>query len=105
MLSAQENLGPSDEAEADFAKELAKMVTDSSAESRKVDKKTALAMWDSAVLVPGGRKKRMDENGAECDTAETGHVMNFTVITKRGSKQHVCSLPIVLCLESHSRQT
>lgn len=103
VLSVQENMGPSEEAEAEFAKELAKMVTDSSAESRKVDKKTALAMWDSAVLHPTVRKKRVDENDDECDTGETnGHkVMNFTVITKRGSKHHVRVPIIILCLDSH----
>jgi regulator of nonsense transcripts 2 len=99
VLSAQENLGPSEEAEAEFARELAKMVTDSSAESRKVDKKTALALWDSAVLPPGVRKKRADENGderspTEQDDQDAGRsVMNFTVITKRGNKPNVqCSL-------------
>jgi len=107
VLSAQENLGPSEEAEAEFAKELAKMVADSSAESRKVDKKTALAMWDSAVLPPTARKKRMDENDEECDAAETnGHnVMNFTVITKRGSKQHTrhLAVPAASALAVHTR--
>jgi regulator of nonsense transcripts 2 len=91
----QENLGPSAEAEVEFAKELAKMVTDTSAESRKVDKKTALALWDSAVLPPGVRKKRADEREEEGDPSEShGHnMMNFTVITKRGNKQHVGYFP------------
>jgi Up-frameshift suppressor 2. len=89
----QENLGPSEEAEAEFAKELAKMVTDTSAESRKVDKKTALALWDSAVLPPVGRKKRADEKEEEGDPSEHhgNSMMNFTVITKRGNKQNVKS--------------
>lgn len=87
----QENLGPSDEAEAEFAKELAKMVTDTSAESRKVDKKTALALWDSAVLPPNIRKKRVDEPDEDGDGSEVDgqDVMSFTVITRRGNKQHV----------------
>jgi regulator of nonsense transcripts 2 len=95
VLSTQENLGPSEEAEAEFAKELAKMVTDSSTESRKVDKKTALALWDSAVLPPGIRKKRGEENSDERTTTEQDgqdlgqDIMNFTVITKRGNKQNV----------------
>lgn len=85
--SLQENLGPSDEAEAEFAKELAKMVTDASAESRKVDKKTALALWDSAVLL---RKRRVDEPDEDGDGSEVDgqDVMSFTVITRRGNKQH-----------------
>jgi regulator of nonsense transcripts 2 len=101
VLSAPENLGPSEDAEAEFAKELAKMVTDSSTESRKVDKKTALALWDSAVLPPGVRKKRGEENGDERSTTEHNsqepgqNIMNFTVITKRGNKQNVgFSFPI-----------
>jgi regulator of nonsense transcripts 2 len=93
VLSVQENLGPSEEADAEFAKELAKMVSDSSAEARKVDKKTALALLDSAVLPPGVRKKRMEENDEhdEAYDADARNTMNFTVITKRGNKQHVRS--------------
>ncbi|TFK44796.1 transcription factor [Crucibulum laeve] len=90
LSNVQENLGPTEEAEAEFAKELAKMVTDNSAESRKVDKKTALALWDSAVLPPTIRKKRaedFDEEGETQSTVGNGNVMNFTVITKRGNKQ------------------
>jgi regulator of nonsense transcripts 2 len=94
VLSAQENLGPSEEADAEFAKELAKMVTDSSTESRKVDKKTALALWDSAVLPPGARKRRLDDSEADGDpdsnNVEARNMTNFTVITKRGNKQQVC---------------
>ncbi|KAJ6625539.1 armadillo-type protein [Mycena sp. CBHHK59/15] len=91
--SLQDNLGPSEEAEAEFAKELAKMVTDNSAESRKVDKKTALALWDAAVLPPGTRKKRPDEADDERNThrSDKQQVMNFTVITKRGNKQQASS--------------
>lgn len=90
--SLQESLGPSDEAEAEFAKELAKMVTDTSAESRKVDKKTALALWDSAVLPPNIRKRRVDEPDEDGDgsEAEGQGVMSFTVISRRGNKQHAC---------------
>jgi len=89
--SLQENLGPSEEAEAEFAKELAKMVTDTSAESRKVDKKTALALWDSAVLPPNVRKRRVDDPDEDGDGPEVDgrDVMSFTVITRRGNKQHV----------------
>lgn len=90
--SLQENLGPSEEADAEFAKELAKLVTDTSAESRKVDKKTALALWDSAVLPPTIRKKRAEDkedeeehNGAPSEAS----TMAFTVLTKKGNKQGV----------------
>lgn len=92
VLSAQEHLGPSEEAETEFAKELAKIMMDSSAESRKIDKKSA--WWDTAVLAPGARKKRAEENEqqeADADgDSSNGPVMNFTVITRRGNKQQVC---------------
>ncbi|KAJ7497393.1 ARM repeat-containing protein, partial [Mycena latifolia] len=105
--SLQDNLGPSEEAEAEFARELAKMVTDTSAESRKVDKKTALALWDAAVLPPGTRKKRPDEADDELGThhAESQNVMNFTVITKRGNKQQArqIAVPAASALAVHTR--
>ncbi|KAL4080360.1 armadillo-type protein [Scleroderma yunnanense] len=88
VLSAQESLGPSEDAEADFAKELAKIITESSAESRKIDKKNT--WWDTAVLAPGVRKKRAEEHEQDTDgdtDNATGSVMNFTIITRRGNKQ------------------
>ncbi|KAJ7346726.1 transcription factor [Mycena albidolilacea] len=104
--SLQDNLGPSEEAEAEFAKELAKMVTDNSAESRKVDKKTALALWDASVLPPGTRKKRPDEadDDPHAQTANP-NVMNFTVITKRGNKQQTrqIAVPAASALAVHTR--
>jgi hypothetical protein len=52
----QENLGPCEEGDTEFAKEFAKelvkMVTNTSSELRKVDKKTTLMMWEIAVLPP-----------------------------------------------------
>lgn len=93
MLSTAENLGPSEEADAEFAKELAKMVVDNSGESRRVDKKTAQALWDSAVIPSGLKKKRTDiadQDGAEDNKGTAKNVMNFTVLSKRGNKQTVC---------------
>lgn len=88
--SLQENLGPSEEEDAEFAKELAKLVTDTSTESRKVDKKTALALWDSAVLPPNIRKKRQeDDDESNAPRLKAQDVMNFAVVTKRGNKQQV----------------
>ncbi|KAK7005600.1 nonsense-mediated mRNA decay factor [Favolaschia claudopus] len=104
--SLQDNLGPSEEAEAEFAKELAKMVTDSSAESRKVDKKTALALWDAAVLPPGARKKRPDETDDEPNGHnDNSNMMNFTVITKKGNKQQTrqIAVPSASALAVHTR--
>ncbi|KAI0812376.1 hypothetical protein BC629DRAFT_1472459 [Irpex lacteus] len=77
-----EVLGPSEEDDAEFAKELAKMVTDT-ADARKVDKKTALALWDQTVPPPVVRKKRGDD-------AEDG----FTLFTKRGNKPQMKQLAI-----------
>jgi len=99
VLSAQENLGPSEEAEADFAKELAKIITESSAESRKIDKKHT--WWDTAVLAPGARKKRTEEHEQDTDgDADNAieSVMNFTVITRRGNKQQVRLFRDLVCL-------
>jgi regulator of nonsense transcripts 2 len=86
--SQQEHIGPSEEEDAEFAKELAKMVTDTSAESRKVDKKTALALWDNATLPPVVRKKRVDQGQINGHEDEIG-TMAFTLLTKRGNKQNV----------------
>ncbi|KAJ3790841.1 transcription factor [Lentinula aff. detonsa] len=101
--SLQENLGPSEEAEAEFAKELAKMVTDTSAESRKVDKKTAMALWDSSVQPASLRKKRVEE-GDE-DEELDAKMMHFTVVTKRGNKQQTRKLavPAESALAVHTR--
>ena len=92
--STLEHLGPTEEDDAEFAKELAKLVTDTSADARKVDKKTALALLDTALPPPVVRKKRIDdadedEGGAE--SAQDPNVMNFTLFTKRGNKQQVSS--------------
>lgn len=69
------------------------MVTDASADSRKVDKRTAMALWDSAVLPPGARKRRVGDGEGEEDldrnATEAQPVMNFTLLTKRGNKQQV----------------
>ncbi|KAF9529410.1 armadillo-type protein [Crepidotus variabilis] len=92
--SLQEHLGPSEEEDADFAKELAKLVTDTSTESRKVDKKTALALWDSAVLPPVARKKRLDEEEHEVNGSAEPGTMAFTVITKRGNKQNTRAITV-----------
>lgn len=98
--STNENLGPTEDDDADFAKELAKLVTDTSAESRKVDKKTALALWDTTLPPPVMRKRRnedIDEDGEPA--AEDSEVMNFTLFTKRGNKQQVGYTLRIACSE------
>ncbi|PCH43529.1 ARM repeat-containing protein [Wolfiporia cocos MD-104 SS10] len=99
LKSTQEALGPSEEDEAEFAKELAKMVTDTSAESRKVDKKTALALWESAIPPPIMRKKRNEDVDGEnepesADDSEQEGVMTFTLFTKRGNKPQTRQIAI-----------
>ena len=65
------------------------MVSDSG-ESRKVDKRTALALWDTSTLPGGVRKRRADEVD-ELSDREGGEVMKFTLISKKGSKTQVCT--------------
>ena len=84
-------MGPSAEADAEFDKELAKMITDMSVESRRVDRKTALALWESAALPTGLKKKRVDGFEEDGDTSAPAEesVMNFTLVTRRGKQQQV----------------
>lgn len=81
-------MGPSEEEDADFAKELAKMVSDSSGESRKVDKRTALALWDTTTSLPGGLGKKRTED-VEDQNSEQDGVMKFTLVSKKGNKTQV----------------
>ncbi|KAI0688727.1 transcription factor [Cerioporus squamosus] len=95
--STHENIGPTEDDDAEFAKELAKLVTDTSGDARKVDKKTALALWDTALPPPVVRKKRnedIDEDGeGGVEGAKDSGVMNFTLFTKRGNKQQASIIP------------
>ena len=96
LRHSQENVGPSEDDDADFAKELAKLVTDNT-DNRKVDKKTALALWESTVPPPVLRKKKGDDNDSADDatgSAEEQGVMKFTLFTKRGNKPQVRLLPV-----------
>ena len=95
LRGSQENSGPSAEDEADFEKELAKMFTDTQ-DTRKVDKKTALSLWESTVPPPMVRKKRGEEtdDGTESASAEDAGVMKFTLFTKRGNKPQMKQLAI-----------
>lgn len=63
------------------------MVSDSSSESRKVDKRTALALWDTSALPGGMRKKRAGD--AEEQDSDSDEVMKFTLISKKGGKTQV----------------
>lgn len=106
VTSSQETLGPSEEEDAEFAKDLAKLVTDVSTESRKVDRRTAQTLWESAVLPPGMRKRHEEGDGSP-ESANSG-VMNFTMLTKRGNRQQVRQLAIpsesALAVQTRSAQ-
>lgn len=84
-------MGPSAEADAEFEKELAKMMTGTSAESRRVDRKTALARWETTALPTSIKKKRAGDLDEDNDTSASTEepVMNFTLVTKRGKQQQV----------------
>lgn len=81
-------------------------MTDVSAESRKVDRRTAQTLWESAVLPPGMRKRHEDDD----DSPESANpdVMNFTMLTKRGNRQQVRQLAIpsesALAVQTRSAQ-
>ncbi|KAL5485215.1 NMD2 [Sanghuangporus weigelae] len=99
LLNASENLGPTEEDENEFAKELARLVTDSSAEARKVDRRTAQALWDSAVVPSGLRKKKQDisdedEYASEVGETESQETMKFVLLTKKGNKQQMRKIAI-----------
>jgi regulator of nonsense transcripts 2 len=106
VTSSQETLGPSEEEDAEFAKDLAKLVTDVSTESRRVDRRTAQTLWESAVLPPGMRKRHEEGDGSP-ESANLG-VMNFTMLTKRGNRQQVRQLAIpsesALAVQTRSAQ-
>ncbi|KAN0107367.1 Armadillo-type fold [Russula decolorans] len=106
VTSSQETLGPNEEEDAEFAKELAKLVTDVSTESRRVDRRTAQTLWESAVLPPGMRKRHEEGDGSP-ESANPG-VMNFTMLTKRGNRQQVRQVAIpsesALAVQTRSAQ-
>ena len=106
VTSSQETFGPNEDEDAEFAKELAKLVTDISTESRKVDRRTAQTLWESAVLPPGMRKRHEEGDGPP-DGVNPG-VMNFTMLTKRGNRHQVRQLAIpsesALAVQTRSAQ-
>ena len=87
VLKTQENLGPDEEAEAEFAREFARMVSDTSMDARKVDRRTAQALWENAVL-PSVARQRADA------TASDEGTMSFTVLTRRGNPKSARTLAI-----------
>lgn len=92
MLSKQEDHGPTAEEDAEFAKELAKMLSDTT-EARKVDKRSAQSILDPSVVHSATMRKKRAEGDSEHDGAEsageaTGY-MKFTLVSRKGNKQQV----------------
>jgi len=67
------------------------MVSDSSTESRKVDKRTALSLWDTSTALPAGlgKKRAGAEDAGDSVAEEQEGVMKFTLISKKGNKTQV----------------
>lgn len=94
VLNNPERLGPSEEDEAEFEKELAKLVTETGAGIRKADKRNAQGLRDTAVVPAGMRKKKTDESEGEGDSEDVfgsdgQSTMKFMLLTKKGNKQQV----------------
>ena len=68
------------------------MVTESATESRKVDRRTAHALWDSTIM-PNTlwKKKESEDEDSDDETSSGQDVMKFRLLTKRGNKQQVWS--------------
>jgi len=92
MLSKKEDFGPTVEEDAEFAKELAKMLSDTS-DARKVDKRSAQSILDPSVVHSATvRKKRAggdSEHDGALSTGEGDGFMKFTVVSRKGNKQQV----------------
>ncbi|CCO28956.1 hypothetical protein BN14_02956 [Rhizoctonia solani AG-1 IB] len=86
IVNHAENVGPSEEAEAEFAKELAKMFVDAPGE-RRVDRKS---IWEGPSLPTGVRKKRGEDDNEQ---GQPG-VMKFTIATRKGNKVQTRQLPV-----------
>ncbi|KAI6141948.1 hypothetical protein EDD17DRAFT_1515946 [Pisolithus thermaeus] len=77
MLSAQDHLGPSQEVDEEFAKELARITTESSAESRKINKTSSV------------RKKRVEETEKQGQRTAGALVLRFEVLDVRRRPRHL----------------
>lgn len=82
-MSHSENTGPSEEAEAEFAKELAKMFIEAPGDNRRVDRK---AIWEGPSLPSGVRKKREDD---DTKVEQNPGIVKFTVASRKGNKVQV----------------
>ncbi|QRW21674.1 eukaryotic translation initiation factor 4G [Rhizoctonia solani] len=91
IVNHAENAGPTEEAEAEFVKELAKMFVDAPGE-RRVDRKS---IWEGPSLPTGVRKKRGE------DDSEQGQpgMMKFTIATRKGNKVQTRQLPVPIDTE------
>lgn len=98
-----EPVGPSAEEEEDFNKELAKMMLDSTQEARKVDRKAAAVMWETAVMTGGAKKKKEDTEKSSANGFDAD-VMKFTLLSRKGNKQIVgtsLARPLLVLTPNH----
>ncbi|KAF8322150.1 transcription factor [Clavulina sp. PMI_390] len=107
-LSESAVQGPSADEEADFAKDLAKMLSDTS-DTRKLDKRSALSNVDPSSII---RRKRVADGDGDADgghdeasPAQGPGLMSFTLISRRGNKQQARELgiPETSSLAVHTR--
>ena len=94
VFNSSERLGPSEEDEAEFEKELAKLVTETGTGIRKADKRNAQGLWDAAVVPTAMRKKKTEDSDGEGDNddglgPDGESTMKFMLLTKKGNKQQV----------------
>ncbi|KAF8609017.1 transcription factor [Ceratobasidium sp. AG-I] len=87
-MSHSENTGPTEEAEAEFAKELAKMFIEAPGDNRRVDRK---AIWEGPSLPSGVRKKREED---DTGTEQNQGIVKFTVASRKGNKVQTRQLPV-----------
>ena len=70
------------------------MVTEAPGEAKKVDRRTAQALWDTSALPANIRKKKGDDsddddNISDATASDGTEFMKFTVLTKKGNKPQV----------------
>jgi regulator of nonsense transcripts 2 len=98
-------LGPSEEELAEFDKEFSKLMSESAADAKRVDRKAALSVWDSTALPGSGVGKRRKDDQAEQKNEEDKNIMKFTVLSKKGFKNpnRELAVPISSALAAHTR--
>ena len=79
------------EEEDAFNREFAKMLADTT-DARKVDRKTAPPVFDTAVPLIRRQQQQQAQQDAFPSEAKANH-MQFSLLSKKGNKQQVSALP------------